>query len=574
MNPKMRFGAPARTFFRAAMLVAFGCQATGAWADDYFSIFGIMDHDQRRDDLPGDGGMYCVPTSTYNLINFMGKHGLPGMLKHPSDPNNVILNSNPYDGHTLRIASLGAFMNTDPNNGTNGNGWTNGFINYVNYVTNVPLILFCYNLDEDFPSPGVMLAWMRLGGLVSFCYGRYSNPYGYTKTRKGGHCVTLNSVNLKQTAIPGAEYVPWMPQTIDNYDIGYRDPAQDEGADDPNRLFAQSPFTTVLRDLHAEKANFGGTETVLYGIGSKPEDSTKNYAYIDGIRVIHPLFCLTNVLNSDNFQLHFSLQYDAQTNWWSKLLGTQNAFGAFDKGDLTPDPIAPAFVRTMPETNVIVQSEYLGRTSRNLAVAPFKPIGLEYQPNSLNLFALQGSQISKLDRKGKWQIHKPFDFTAEAFAFDPSHGRLAVAGHGNLNFYDYNLNLLDSLKFTQLNGDGRLFIRFDPSSGDLFTMRRGLPAVQRFANSSRGFKWASQATLQDARDPLSFDIGPGGFFFVSDGGVMRQYGRSGALANSSIFNGAPCGEILRFGRTFNNWDAERYPNPAWRDLAEPGLTRR
>jgi len=50
--------------------------ASLAVADDAFTIYGMSDHDQRRIALPGKGGMYCAPTSAWNMLDFMRLHGV------------------------------------------------------------------------------------------------------------------------------------------------------------------------------------------------------------------------------------------------------------------------------------------------------------------------------------------------------------------------------------------------------------------------------------------------------------------------------------------------------------------
>jgi hypothetical protein len=139
-------------------------------ADDNFSIFGIPDHDQRRQALPGKGGMYCAPTSAWNMLDFMRTHGVTSLKYHPLDPTGTILAAQPYSGHDQRLALMGAFMNTDPTDGTYSNGVHNGLLSYLN-MCGVPAMVMSYAKDDNFPSPQVALSWMRLGGLVEFCFG-------------------------------------------------------------------------------------------------------------------------------------------------------------------------------------------------------------------------------------------------------------------------------------------------------------------------------------------------------------------------------------------------------------------
>ena len=111
-----------------AMLLSVGAFAH---ADDAFTLFGVPDHDQRRDTLPGDGGMFCAPTSAWNMLDFMRLHGVGSLKSLPLDPTGSLLSLFPYSGHSMRIAQMGAFMDTDAVEGTKG-GYASGVLGYLN----------------------------------------------------------------------------------------------------------------------------------------------------------------------------------------------------------------------------------------------------------------------------------------------------------------------------------------------------------------------------------------------------------------------------------------------------------
>jgi hypothetical protein len=45
-----------------------------------YSVANMFDFDQRWDALPGNGGMYCVPTSMINLMAFLSQKRLSKTL--------------------------------------------------------------------------------------------------------------------------------------------------------------------------------------------------------------------------------------------------------------------------------------------------------------------------------------------------------------------------------------------------------------------------------------------------------------------------------------------------------------
>lgn len=547
--------------------------AVAAQADDFFALFGIPDHDQRRSGLPGDGGMYCVPTATYNLFDFMRMHGVPAMGKNLADPGNAILTSNPYLGHTMRIASLGAYMDTDAADGTNGSGWTNGLIDYINANCHVPLICFSYDRDDNFPSPGAMMDWMRMGGLVSMCYGRYDNPYGTDKARHGGHCITLNEVWETEHDFPNPLNFPWFPEHYYTYQVGYRDPAADEG-NVAGRLTNQSPFATTVRNTYAEHATFNGDETTLFGLGEKPASNSSNYAYIDGYRVLLPLCMLTNVVNSDNFHLNLSLAFNAEkASYSTRSLGNLDLPYKLDtRGAFALDPVLPGFITTDLRTNKILQAGYLTGAARPIATAPSHPIALEFGGAKLDLFVLQATQVSKLDRGNRWTAKAKLPFTPEAQVYDPITDQLIVGGGTSLLTFSPELVPLRRNEIPDMRGDGsvRLSLHFDQKNDTLYGMRKGSNRLFIFKRSRSGWAMGKIVPLDGLRMPTSFDLGPDGHLFVADGGRLHEFLSNGRPAKGSPFNNAEVGETFKFSRSWTNWSKEAYPLPAWSNLEDPG----
>jgi hypothetical protein len=392
-------------------------------------------------------------------------------------------------------------------------------------------------------------------------YGRYTMPYLYSKTRTGGHAITLVSVAYKTG--------------ISSVDIGYQDPAADEGSGDPNQLTQQSPYATTLRTTYPELGDFGGQTCTLYGIGSKPADPTKTYAYIDGYRVLLPLCALTNVVNSDNFHLHLSLYWDAEKQVFnSRVLGNADIGGLSDHaGDFVMDPVLPRFVRTMPKSRQLVVQDVLGRDSFVLATAPTTPIGLDFGGPNMDLFVLQADRINKLGRDGKWLAVHKFSWPLEAEVFDPTTGQVIIGGGGFLQTVNGDLQLVRRQAVKELDGEGRLFMRIEPRSGDLFMMRRGSPLILRFGRSRDGtFVLTSRIMPDEMIAPDSFDLA-NGELFVSQRGSLHEFTLTGRSRSATNFNNSEAGDLVRFAHSFNNWTREAYPLPDWRDLPNPGVPR-
>ena len=544
--------------------------SSSAHADISFYILGIPDLDQKRQELPGDGKMYCAPTSAYNLLEFMGTHGIPKLRNTDLDPGNFYLNSDPYFGYDLRIKRMGQYMKTSTSSGTNGANWTDGVRNYIEAAGKADSCVISYDLDEDFPTPMVALAWMSLGGLVSFSYGRYiysNTPY---KIRSGGHVVTLNGV----TRYPH------------HFEISYRDPNMDEGKV-PARLILQSTYQNVYRSLKREYSTYNGTKAALYGIGSKPAyDPIKNplnsYSYIDGYRFILPTVMLSNVTTA-SFQLggsnsavnmRLSRTFDPRTFMYSdRTLGENPIDVPFDRaGDLVPDPVLPCFVHTVPDSNLIIESDYVGGGHQVVGETSSHAIGLEIGGRLRDLFVLERDRVTKMAIQPRRRVQQMLSFEAEAQAFDPINNELVVAGGSTMTIFTDTLTATSSSPLPELSRVGRLILRFSPRSGELFVMRQGDPTLVRMRRGRGGYVERSRVVLAGADRPTAFDFDSHGALLVSDNGYLTQYTELGRPSNGSSFNGASSGDILRFTRDFTNHSDEAYPLPGWANIANPRAT--
>lgn len=181
-------------------------------SDFQYWIYHMPDFDQKRDTLPGGGSAYCVPTSTMNVMAYVGNHGFPEVLPGSGnwqDPANYVLMSN-----LLGVMGSVPLMNTDPSTGTTGGQQLNGANAWLpdeKFVVNQTYTGgFWAPKIQDFGGSAIT------GGLVTFCYGRY-DIVGYVNgfpviSRDGGHCVTLSRIDVN-----GPDWLLWIrnPSTSD-----------------------------------------------------------------------------------------------------------------------------------------------------------------------------------------------------------------------------------------------------------------------------------------------------------------------------------------------------------------------
>ncbi len=260
---------------------------TAAWNPNSwtYEIKHVPDFDQRRSAAPGvpglpnNGGMYCVPTSTVNLMAYAANHGFPVLA--PGDKawwayNNATL----YNDATSAISIMGVLMDTDPSGGTGGGdaedgaqAWLGGF----QFIFDVDFSWFGSGLAPT----GTNLGLLACGGaLTNFCYGFYSqtgNVGGIPIVkRSGGHCVSFvkgSWTGGNSTSAQGVFYV--------------RDPA--DASTDSVQLAYVNRKLYATNELVIVDAfpNF----RVMTRVKGDPSDTS--FRFIDGILKIKPKFGLS-----------------------------------------------------------------------------------------------------------------------------------------------------------------------------------------------------------------------------------------------------------------------------------------
>src|SRR5262249_49920404 len=145
---------------------------------------------------------------------------------------------------TNYIAGVGAFMSTDPVNGTSGSGEFNGTVGYFDFWAPG---LFSVAVAWSTPTSVISLSNFALnnqmGGYVQTCFGFYADDGGGYYTRTGGHCITVTGVAHGCSANPT---------------LYFRDPADDAANT------SQSPFITRTVGLFPSNANFRGNPGQAY----------------------------------------------------------------------------------------------------------------------------------------------------------------------------------------------------------------------------------------------------------------------------------------------------------------------
>lgn len=168
----------------------------GHYITDNNQLWGVSympDFDQKRaaifqvPGLPGDGGMYCVPTSTMNVLAYLDTHGSEQIQLQPIPylPGNA----DAYAHVTNQLDLLGFLMETTTTGGTNAAGWYTGTDLYL--PSDGFVIYQRLAMEGQSTTTREIAKISRQGGLGVLCYGRWNSSDGIVlDSRDTGHCVT------------------------------------------------------------------------------------------------------------------------------------------------------------------------------------------------------------------------------------------------------------------------------------------------------------------------------------------------------------------------------------------------
>lgn len=190
----------------------------------------LPDYDQRRNDLPNNGRMYCVPTSYADILRFMAtKSGFTNLDAHFNGG---------YGDITVFIYQLGLLMDTD-SGGTNFGDGVDAIEDWIDDHSNQRFDHTVFLPDTNWGTQRLRhtmaMGWMaRLG--ISFYYKQGS---GSTWEQDGGHAVALagydyrnadkviiyanpwtgddDSINAQSTSGLGSRVVTNTPINTDDY---------------------------------------------------------------------------------------------------------------------------------------------------------------------------------------------------------------------------------------------------------------------------------------------------------------------------------------------------------------------
>ncbi len=220
---------------------------------------GFRDFDQKWNDLPNKGKMYCVPTSYNDVMEYMDEHGMSAMGLMDNYGDTQIWSN---------IMLLGVLLGTDAYTGTSGS--SSFMASLMSSRTSKLLVHTTYGAGSEW-GINTLKALVNVGAVNRLGVGFYyllPTPYGDRWVRDGGHAVVLAGYDYNSS--------PKRLRIID--------PATDEG--DKNNQSNGSIDYRNTRNLTLTTWQYGQLTHAEFGAG--PDSKTRYW--IDGVHSILPCF--------------------------------------------------------------------------------------------------------------------------------------------------------------------------------------------------------------------------------------------------------------------------------------------
>lgn len=535
-----------------------------------YDISQMPDLDQRREaasgipGLPGNGGMYCVPTSALNMMMYAANHGFPFVAP---GPGNYQLQSL-YNLCTQNLLAMGMLMNTDPADGTDGAGFYNGIKDWLGQSAPGLFTVTSGGAQGNYSPTLKHLAKAAIhGSLVSFGYGRYKAVALWNGIpvleRDGGHIVTLG----RASSVGGV------------LSAGLRDPANP----DDGKLTTQSWFgnreVTIENQLVTTATSFSSIK-LMSAIDYDP-DKEKN-AYIDGYVAFKPKFGLTwapdppsktTVLGTLAVASFFGSQAPAQQAITIEGLVLDAIVGPDQNTVLALVSPKSGGVIELVEVDLLdsgnrkfievphALSIHVSRTRRVYAAAP----------DAITVFDL-GDELVETT------VIPPFPVSG--ICFDDATDEAILLGSDAKKLARWKDGLGGSPTVIDLppalTMGGKATIAVDPTTGDILFATEKSPSIIRVGDSDTPNPVVKEIDLPGLPFPDTLDVDDIGHLFAVVSGRVYELAPDGQgdwkVVDGAPFDNWPANAAFRVTRSRSNHDPATMSGPQFRNLVEAELT--
>jgi hypothetical protein len=488
-----------------------------------YSIDGVFDVDQRWDALPGNGSMYCAPAAITNWMYYYAAHGRPGAIDYARTvPGNIPLN----------LASMGAYMDTDGEDGTYFSDAVDGLADWLE-DHNIPA-----NIYYRRASQGQDITYVRLrnrlqqGGNLVVWRGRYKKEDGEFE-RIGGHVMTL--VSLTRT-------------DNNTITVGVHDP------DNNGSIHSQSASQVDYVVVTEKRRNIEGDSVIILRWG--PGSVNSPYRCIDGVIAIVPLFAVTNLVSgiltlySSSFESEKTIRKDFPMPFSGEI------------GDLVLNPsdsTASMIAKNTGEVWTINLAD--GTWNKISAISKAKLI--TYGVND-QLFVQQDNRLLAFDSSSK-QVGQIDLVGVDALSYDHKHNRLVALSSANKALLSFSpqLTLLEKNPLPVIQGSGRFNLSLGSRDGTAVISREGSSQFARVPMFTKSSKKLESIKIKSTQAGAVHAAK--GRLFLNEGGKIASYESDGKRKAKSIFDGLACGSFLKVSRSQYSVDDGKPESVAWRN---------
>ena len=515
-----------------------------------YVISHVPDLDQKRATLPGAGLAFCVPTAALNWMAYFANHGADWL---PPGPGNW-LDPARYNEMTSYINAMGDLMGTHPEDGTDGNGAMSGLIPWLGAP-------FQFTVSQYYTSyswsPGFQDISMHVlnGAYVMVGVGWYIEfkfEPGLIQ-RAGGHELSL---------VSGI-------RSGDAMEIGWRDPASDEGLNITQSSFTTESYALDRRNVMPETGNWP----------ARYMDKVMNYGsgYIDSFIAIYPNFLLTS--SPDMFWITGAHAI--------RLFGSANdASFSFPTGFGTPliDLVIHADLGSylyLAEAAVPIDPAQLWQLNPVTGESTLIDIPLSAPSDVLvgrlrGVYVLDGDDVVciNIDVEEPDEIARITPAIAiAAMTYDDAADELLLLSVDDraLLRYPHHLDaepIVNPIPAIVPLG-GRAAIAWDTVHNSAWVVSDGSDSLfQLTVNPFTGEVEAAEVSHPQLLEPKAIDVNDGGHIFVSSQEQILEFEfvvETGEwqLVEDPIYAGVVAGEFLQIAKSHTNYDPATHGGEAW-----------
>lgn len=502
---------------RCLPLLACVCLGVCAHSQTTFSRPLMFDFDQKRNTLPNNGDMHCVPTAYTDLFMYMAANGMPGM------------DSGFGTGYTdvstlIFLTGIGMGTNSE---GTNFSLAWDYSTNYVNSNTSKLVYHFGYGPDWNWGINKIRAA-VRMGSVVRIGYGRYIFNVNHDEwERYSGHAVVVS----------GYDWSAAQKKFIVN------DPASDDG-----NINAQGPFTFETKNTsnitltteehgvvtHARYTNWTG-------------DSNNRRAVVDSMHQITPVFAgwpinghpaATRIVTKIPWHFQDTSVSPQPPSEISHVTARNAVSWCYDAGE--------AAFYYADAAGQIFFVDPLEDTETSVATVSGSVLDMVVGGTSLDLYILSREsfqdRVTKVDRDTLRTNSRTLSARAAGIDYDSNYNGPAVLNTTGDTIFTFSPTLSTVRRqgllglFTDFPaGDPTWHFKIDHATGDALIAENGSNVITRYKSyGPRRIGWPTMmrgVTAINGLMPLD-----GGLIAIQDGNRLKTYDSFGRAFVSQLTN--------------------------------------